>query len=43
MSTRENEVRKQSLRFKAEEIILSVNMIEKLEKTIDVVLLPYGA
>ena len=37
MSTRENEVRKQSLRFKADEIVLAVNMIEKLEKTIDVV------
>jgi len=37
MSTRENEVRKNSLRFKAEEIVLAVNMIEKLEKTIEVV------
>jgi len=37
MGTRENEVRKNSLRFKAEEIVLAVNMIEKLEKTIDVV------
>ena len=37
MSPRENEVRKQSLKFKAEEIILAVNMIEKLERTIDVV------
>jgi len=37
MSTRENEIRKNSLRFKAEEIVLAVNMIEKLEKTIEVV------
>jgi hypothetical protein len=37
MGTRENEIRKNSLRFKAEEIVLAVNMIEKLEKTIEVV------
>ena len=37
MSTRENEVRKNSLRFNANEIILAVDMIEKLEKTMDVV------
>ena len=37
MSTRENEVGNKNLRFKAEDIILSVNMIEKLEKTMDVV------
>ena len=37
MSTRENEVRQNSLRFKAEEIVLAVNMIEKIEKTIEVV------
>ena len=36
MSTRENEVGKNSLRFKAEEIVLAVNMIEKLEKTMEV-------
>lgn len=37
MSTRENEIRKNSLRFNANEIILAVDMIEKLEKTMDVV------
>ena len=37
MSTRENEIRKNSLRFKAKEIVLAVNMIEKLEKTIEVI------
>jgi len=37
MSTRENEVRKNSLRFNADEIVLAVDVIEKLEKTIDVV------
>ncbi|SFV53650.1 hypothetical protein MNB_SV-3-219 [hydrothermal vent metagenome] len=37
MCTRENETRKQSFRFKSEEIILAVKMIEKLEKTIEVV------
>ena len=37
MSTRVNEVRKNSLKFNTDEIILAVDMIEKLEKTIDVV------
>jgi len=37
MSTRENEIGKDGLKFKAEEIILAVNMIEILEKTVDVV------
>ena len=37
MNTRENEMRKASSRFKAEEIILAVDMIKKLEKTVDVV------
>jgi len=37
MSTRENEVRKHSLRFNADEIVLAVKMIEKLEKTVEVV------
>lgn len=37
MNTRENEVRRKSLRFKAEEILLAVNMIKKLEKTIEVI------
>jgi len=37
MGIRENEVRKQSLKFNANEIILAVNMIEKLEKTIDLI------
>ncbi len=37
MNTRENEIRKDSLRFKAEEIILAVDMIEMLEKTVEVV------
>jgi hypothetical protein len=37
MGTRENEVRKHSLRFNADEIVLAVDMIAKMEKTIDVV------
>jgi hypothetical protein len=37
MSTRENEIRKHSLRFNANEIVLAVDLIEKMEKTIDVV------
>jgi len=37
MSTRANETGSKSFKFKAEEIILAVDMIEKLEKTVDVV------
>jgi len=36
MSTRENEVDQNTLHFKSEEIVLAVNMIEKLEKTMEV-------
>lgn len=37
MGIRENEVRKHTLKFNANEIVLAVNMIEKLEKTIDLI------
>jgi len=37
MSTRENEAGKKNLKYKAEEIMLAVDMIENLEKTVDVV------
>lgn len=43
MGTRENEVRKHSLRFNADEIVLAVDMIAKMEKTIDVVYYPKPA
>lgn len=36
MGIRENETRKKGLKFNAKEIVLAVNLIEKLEKTIDV-------
>ena len=35
MGIRENEARKQGLKFNAKEIVLAVKMIEKLEKTIE--------
>ena len=37
MPKRENEARNKTIRFKAEEIVLAVNIIEKLEKTIEVI------
>ena len=37
METRENELKKESLKFNAKKIILAVKMIEKLEKTIELV------
>lgn len=37
MGIRENETRKQGLKFNAKEIVLAVKMIEELEKTIEVV------
>ena len=37
MAIRENEARKHSLRFNGDEVVLAVNMIEKLEKTIELI------
>ncbi len=37
MAIRENEVRKNNLRFDGKDIVLAVHMIEKLEKTIELV------
>jgi len=37
MGIRENEARKQGLKFNAKEVVLAVKMIEELEKTIEVV------
>ena len=37
MEIRENELKKESLKFNAKKIILAVKMIEKLEKTIELV------
>ena len=37
MGIRENEIRKNSLKFNANEIVLAVNMIEKMQKTIELI------
>jgi len=37
MGIRENEIRKNRLKFNANEIVLAVNMIEKLEKTMELI------